>query len=131
MAKSLHAIDYLAKPAKYPATPVCVVFGDEPFLRRLVLDALRDDVLSGDDSDFSLTTFDGPAVKLKNNVFNLNSRLLGRTARRHEIDKSSPGTLQVKGFRQRKADFLDLHSQQATLHRATVPKLVDNIERYI
>ena len=32
--KPASALDYLANPAKYPAKPVCAVFGDETFLRR-------------------------------------------------------------------------------------------------
>ena len=32
MAKALHAIDFLAQPQKHPPQPVCVAFGDEPFL---------------------------------------------------------------------------------------------------
>ncbi len=40
-AKTLHAVDYLAAPQKHPAQAVCVVFGDEPFLRRQALMKLR------------------------------------------------------------------------------------------
>ena len=59
------AIDYLSKPAKYPPRPVCVVFGDEQFLRRQSLLRLRDAVLGGDDADFSFSTFEGPKAELR------------------------------------------------------------------
>jgi len=62
MAK-LHAIDYLKKPDKYPPQPVCVAFGDDLFLRRQVLLALRHAVLGDDEGDFSLTTFAGSTVE--------------------------------------------------------------------
>ena len=57
--KPVTAIDYFANPAKYPARPVCAAFGDETFLRRQTVLALRAAVLGGDDADFSLATFEG------------------------------------------------------------------------
>ena len=57
--KPTTALDYLAKPEKYPPRPVCAVFGDESFLRRQAILCLRAAVLGGDDGDFSLTTFEG------------------------------------------------------------------------
>jgi DNA polymerase-3 subunit delta len=57
--KATTAIDYLANPAKYPARPVCAVFGDETFLRRQTILAMRAAVLGGEDADFSLTAFEG------------------------------------------------------------------------
>jgi DNA polymerase-3 subunit delta len=59
MAKALHAIDYLAAPEKYPARPVCVAFGEDAFLKRHVLQKLRQEVLGGGDADFSLSAFEG------------------------------------------------------------------------
>lgn len=59
MADALHALDYLDKPGKYPAAPVCVVFGDEPLLKREALRALRQQVLGEDEGDFSLSVLAG------------------------------------------------------------------------
>jgi DNA polymerase III subunit delta len=67
MAK-LHATDYLAQPGNHPPKPVCVAFGDESFLRRQVLLGLRHAVLSGDDGDLSLTSFDGRTVEFRDVV---------------------------------------------------------------
>lgn len=66
MAKTsaLHAIDYLAAPNKHPARPVCVVFGDETFLKRQVLTQLRQEVL-GEEGDLSFATFEGSTVLLR------------------------------------------------------------------
>jgi DNA polymerase III subunit delta len=64
MAKALHAIDFLAAAAKYPPKAVCVAFGDEAFLKGHVLSRIRDAVLTGDDSDFSLSVFEGPKANL-------------------------------------------------------------------
>jgi DNA polymerase III subunit delta len=57
--KPTTALDYLANPAKYPARPVCAAFGNESFLRRQTILALRTAVLGGGDADLSLATFDG------------------------------------------------------------------------
>jgi DNA polymerase-3 subunit delta len=63
-AKVLHAFDYLAQPQKHAPRAVCVVFGDEPFLRRQALRAIRRAVLGGDEGEFSLSTFDGATAEL-------------------------------------------------------------------
>ncbi len=65
MAKTLRAVEYLAQAEKHPARPVCVVFGDEAFLRRQTLRKLRAAVLAGGDDDFSLTAFEGRAAELR------------------------------------------------------------------
>lgn len=62
MAKPTDALDYLAHADKHPARSVCVLFGDEPFLKRQVVAGLKAEVLSGDDAEFSTSVFDGRAV---------------------------------------------------------------------
>ena len=59
MAEALSAIDFLAKPPAGDVPAVCAVFGDETFLKRLVLDELRRVVLGDEDGEFSLARFDG------------------------------------------------------------------------
>jgi DNA polymerase-3 subunit delta len=53
------ATTFLADPEKHPAGAVCAVSGDETFLKREVLAALRHQVLGSDQDEFSLTTFAG------------------------------------------------------------------------
>ena len=62
--KALHAFDYLAQPGKHHPPAVCVLFGDEPFLRRQVLLGIRRAVLGGEEEDFSLSTFEGRGAEL-------------------------------------------------------------------
>ena len=64
MSKALHAVDYLAAPDKHAPRPVCVVYGDEPFLKRHVLERLRQTVL-GSEGDLSYTVFDGVSAQLR------------------------------------------------------------------
>lgn len=63
--KPLHAVDYLAQPDKHPPKSVCAAFGDEAFLRRQVVLALRAAILGGDESDFSYTAFDGNSAQFR------------------------------------------------------------------
>lgn len=59
MSHTVHAFDYLAaSPVEYPPAAVCVLFGDEPLLKRLGWERLRNEVL-GDDPDVPYAEFDG------------------------------------------------------------------------
>jgi len=63
MAKAIPATDFLAKPSRPSA--ICVVFGDDAFLRRQVVIALRTIVLGEDDAEISLTRFEGRDLELR------------------------------------------------------------------
>lgn len=53
---TVHAFDYLAAPEKTPPAAVNVLFGDEPFLRSLVLKPLREQLAEGR-ADVEINTF--------------------------------------------------------------------------
>ncbi|HEY2882964.1 MAG TPA: hypothetical protein VGJ15_11030, partial [Pirellulales bacterium] len=65
MAAAISAFEFLAtaKPPDVPA--VCVLFGDEPLLKRESLALLREAVLSGDEDELSFTVVDGEKVELR------------------------------------------------------------------
>jgi DNA polymerase III subunit delta len=63
-AKALHATEYLDAEDRQPPASVCVLFGDDSFLKRQVGRCLRRGVLGEDEADFSLTTFPGPTAML-------------------------------------------------------------------
>ncbi|MCH8923515.1 MAG: DNA polymerase III subunit delta [Planctomycetes bacterium] len=64
-SKSLDALTYLAAADKHPPRPVCVVYGDEAFLRTEVLSSLKGRLLGEEqDADFSLAVLEGPKVEL-------------------------------------------------------------------
>ena len=63
-AKTLDAVTYLAAPTKYPAKPVCVVFGEDAFLQRHVVERLRDEVVGDEDGEYALFSFDGRKAQL-------------------------------------------------------------------
>lgn len=55
----MHAIDYLKDPSKTPVAPVYAVYGDDLFLRRESLAAIRRQVLHGEDEEMGLARFAG------------------------------------------------------------------------
>ena len=59
----MRSITWPSRRNTHPA--VNVVFGDESFLKRQVLLKLREKVLAGEEADFSLTTFEGRSVQLR------------------------------------------------------------------
>jgi DNA polymerase-3 subunit delta len=62
------ATTFLAASEGHPAITVCAVIGDESFLKREVLIALRRQVLGGEENEFSLTTFSGRNAVLLRDV---------------------------------------------------------------
>lgn len=65
MANPVEALDFLARPQKYPARPVCVVFGGEHFLQRQVIAELRRQVLGEAEGEFSFTALAGEKAQLR------------------------------------------------------------------
>jgi DNA polymerase-3 subunit delta len=76
MAKPVDALDYLAHPDKHPVQGICVLFGDESFLKRQVLGELKEQVLSGQDAEFSVTAFSGREILLRDVFDALSTRAL-------------------------------------------------------
>src|SRR5262245_19112106 len=64
MPDTISAFEFLAKPPITDVPPVCVLFGEEPLLKREALDRIRSAVLPEEDAELSLTKFDGREVEL-------------------------------------------------------------------
>ena len=62
MSNTLHALDFLSSAQDHSDSAVIVVFGDEPFLKRLVIQRLRDRILGDDDADVPYATFEGDST---------------------------------------------------------------------
>src|SRR5215471_16325938 len=65
MGETLSAFDFHARTQTADVPPVCVLFGDEPFLRHESLARLRAAVLTGEDGEISFSTFDGDKIELR------------------------------------------------------------------
>jgi DNA polymerase-3 subunit delta len=53
MSNTVHVFDYLQAPEAHRAAGICVVFGDEAFLKRLALRQLRGDVLGDENTPYA------------------------------------------------------------------------------
>lgn len=80
MAKATPATEFLTKPSEIP--PICVVFGDDDFLRRQVIIGVRDAVLGEEDAEISLTRFEGRGAKLPDVLGELETVAMFGTGRR-------------------------------------------------
>ena len=63
--KPIPVHEYLWNTSKFPALPVCVVYGDDAFLRTSAIRHIRDQVLAAEDAEFALSQFDGDNTKLE------------------------------------------------------------------
>jgi len=65
MSNTLHAFDFLdrADEPSTPVPPVAAIFGDEPFLRQLVIRRIRRQVLHDDDDSVPFTEIDGETAE--------------------------------------------------------------------
>lgn len=82
MAQALHAFDYLGAPGKHPVAAVCAAFGDEPFLKRLVVETIAEQVLGDEDAEFALARFDGSAAEWRSVHDELSTRAMFGGSRR-------------------------------------------------
>ncbi len=113
MSKPLHVTEYLWAPGKYPAQEVCVLFGEETYLKYLAFRHLRDLVLEGEDAEFSLTRFEGNAAvfsKVLEEVSTL--AMFGGGKRLIVVEDADPF---VSKYRDRLEDYLDHPSQGGIL----------------
>ena len=89
--ETLGALAYLKAPEEHPARPVCVLFGTEGFLRSLVRDRIRAEVLGDEDREFSLTSFEGKTADFAEVVRELSTvSMFGAGRRLVEIDGADP-----------------------------------------
>jgi DNA polymerase-3 subunit delta len=104
MGTTLHALDYVAQATKAPFRGLAVVYGDDPFLKRLARDKLREQTLSGQDSEFSLSVFDGEAAAWRDVMDELSTvALFGGDARLVIIERADDF---VSEHRSRLEDFV-------------------------
>lgn len=76
------ALDFLAKKRPPDIPGVVVVYGKEPFLRQLVIAAVRQHVLGDGDAELSLTRFEGKSVQPRDVFDELGTLSMFSTGRR-------------------------------------------------
>ena len=83
MSDKIHAFDFLERDDKSGSMPpVAVVFGDEPFLRRLVIQKIRGAVLHDEADDVPHTELDGESAEWRDVVDELSTHSLFGGGRR-------------------------------------------------
>ena len=63
--KPLSVHEYLWDPTKFFPQPICIVYGDDAFLRSSAVRHIQDQVLVAEDAEFALSRFDGENTKLE------------------------------------------------------------------
>ena len=83
MSNKIHAFDFLERDDKSGSMPsVAVVFGDEPFLKRLVIQKIRSAVLHDETEDVPHTELDGESAEWRDVVDELSTHSLFGGGRR-------------------------------------------------
>lgn len=108
---SIH--EFLWEPSKYPAKEVCVVFGEDAFLKFHAARMLRDQVLDGEDAEFSLTRLEGDSVGINDVLKEVSTRAMFGSGRRFVQLEDADGF--VSKFRAELEDYVDRPSKQSVL----------------
>lgn len=91
MSNTIHAFEYLTGATGEPTGSACVLFGDEPFLKRLVLKQLRAAVLGGDADDVPYVTMVGKEAQWRDVADELSTvSLFSAGPRLVVIDEADP-----------------------------------------
>lgn len=110
---ALHALDFLEKQSAEPVPGVCALFGDEPFLKSLVVARLREVVLAGDDGEFSLSRFDGRSAEWRDVGDELNT--VGLFGGQHRLVVVDDADDFVSSHRSQLEDYAARPSRTGTL----------------
>lgn len=86
----MHAIELLREPGRVPVVPIYAVYGDDLFLRREILKAVRAAVLPGDDEDLSVVRFLGSEATLADVLDELRTLPFFSKARLVLVDDADP-----------------------------------------
>ena len=63
MSATVHVFDYLASPDEHPPQPVCVLFGDERYLKQFAWQKLRGAFTGSDGEETPYASFEGPSAE--------------------------------------------------------------------
>ena len=111
--KPVPVVDYLWNTAKYPAKPVCIVFGDDAFLRSSAVRHIRDQVLAAEDAEFAASQFEGDDVAFKDVLQELRTvAMFGGDRRVVRVDEADSF---VSKYREKLEDYVVKPSNQAVL----------------
>ncbi len=112
MANTVHVFDYLDKPQTHAVRPVTVVFGDEPFLKRLAMGELRHQIFGDDEPPFA--TFEGSSVEWRDVIDELSTvALFGGGGKRVVVIEEAADF--VKAYRDRLETYAERPKSSSVL----------------
>ncbi|MDR2762841.1 MAG: DNA polymerase III subunit delta [Planctomycetaceae bacterium] len=76
MKAAISVLDFIWNSKKYPACNACVVFGDDSFFKSHAERILREQVLNGEDAEFSLRRFDGNDITFSDLIKEVSTRAM-------------------------------------------------------
>lgn len=112
-ANTLDAITYLAVSAKHPAKPVCVVFGEDAFLQRHVVEQLRSEVVGNADGEYAFFSFDGRKAQLSDVIEELKTLSMFGDGRRLVVIDDADDF--IKRYRPELEDHVDQPGDSSVL----------------
>lgn len=96
VSHTIHVFDYLAAPKKHPPAAVCVVFGDELFLKQQALTELRTAVLGEEEAPYA--TFPGDTAEWRDVMDELATvALFGGGKRLVVVENADPFVTRQRG----------------------------------
>ena len=78
----MKSTDYLFEAAKHEIPAICAVYGKDTFLRHHAIRAIRTNVLADDESEFSLSRFDGKIVEIEQVLTDVSTQAMFGSGRR-------------------------------------------------
>jgi DNA polymerase-3 subunit delta len=108
---SIH--EFLWDPSQFSAKAICVVYGNDPFLKFHAVRILRNQVLSDEDAEFSLTRFEGDSVKLIDVLKEVNTLVMFGGGRRLVLVEDADPF--VTKYRAELENYTEKPSEQAVL----------------
>lgn len=114
MSHTVHIFDYLDNPSEHAPAPVCVLFGDEPFLKQLGRQQLRRALLGEAAEETPVASFEGDVARWRDVADELSTvSLFGGGAKRLAIVEDADKF--VSQNRQQLEDYVAKPSRAGTL----------------
>jgi DNA polymerase-3 subunit delta len=113
MSEIIHAFDFLKQPPNHPVTAFCVMFGDEPFLKKLVMDRVCDSVLGESAAEIPFVRFEGDTTPWTDVLDELSTRSLFGSGQRLAVVEAADRF--VSRYRAELEDYSEHPKQTGTL----------------
>ncbi|MDR2345926.1 MAG: DNA polymerase III subunit delta [Planctomycetaceae bacterium] len=111
--KSVSVLDFIGNVKKYSVREVCFVFGDDSFFKFHAVRTIREQVLNGEDAEFSNRSFEADNINFSDLIKEVSTRAMFGGDRRFVLLESADSF--VSRFRGELESYLDKPSESAVL----------------